>query len=72
VLLPVVRAQDVTARADLGADEKKIFPLVDGVKCVGEIVEQARLGEFEAFSALFQLLTSGAVRLAPEVRSAAS
>ncbi len=72
IVQPVLRPQEVSTRADLSAEEKKIYPLVDGVKSVGEIVEQARLGEFEAFSALFQLLSSGAVRLAPDARAAAS
>jgi Domain of unknown function (DUF4388) len=54
----------VEARPDLPAEAKKVYPLVDGRRTVGEIVEQARLGEFEAFSALFALLEAGAVRLA--------
>ena len=54
----------VDARPDLPAEAKKVYPLVDGRRTVSEIVEQARLGEFEAFSALFALLEAGAVRLA--------
>jgi len=61
---PLVRADEVAKRADLGGDEKKVFPLVNGSRTVADIVEQARLGEFESYAALFQLLTAGLVRLA--------
>lgn len=64
VVQGLVSPGTVAKRTDLGAQEKKLYPLVDGNRTVGEIVEQARLGEFEAYSALFQLFTAGAVRFA--------
>jgi uncharacterized protein DUF4388 len=68
VMAPVA----VAKRTDLGAEEKKLYPLVDGIRTVGEIVEQARLGEFEAYSALFGLLNAGAIRLAAVPLAASS
>jgi hypothetical protein len=62
----------VARRADLGAGEKKIYPLADGTRTVGEIVEQARLGEFETYAALFQLLSAGAIRIAAAPLAASS
>jgi len=60
---PMISARDLSARADIGADEKKVYPLVTGSRTVAEIVDQAHLGEFESYAALFQLLTAGAIRL---------
>ena len=69
---PVLHPGAVAKRADLGAEEKKLYPLVDGNRTVGELVEQARLGEFEAYTALFKLMTAGAVRLAAMPMAATS
>ena len=63
VLRPARQTPDVESRPDLGAEEKKIYPLVDGSRTVGEIVDLARLGEFESYSALFRLQAAGAIRL---------
>src|SRR5258706_5383949 len=61
VLEPLASAKAVGGRSDLGADEQKIFPLIDGVRTIGEVVERARLGECEAYAALYQLVKSGLV-----------
>jgi hypothetical protein len=60
---PLVTRKEVLGRADLGVDEKKVYPLVDGARSVGAIVEEARLGEFESYAALFQLLSAGLIKL---------
>lgn len=59
---PVWKPAEVEKRNDLGEAEKKIYPLVDGGRSILEIVESARLGEFEAYSALQQLLAAGVIR----------
>ncbi len=63
VLRPARQAPEVEARTDLGPEEKKVYPLIDGSRTLGEIVDLARLGEFECYSALFRLQAAGAVRL---------
>jgi hypothetical protein len=63
VIEPTATADEVNGRPDLTADEKRVFPLVDGSRTLGEIVNLARLGEFECYSALFALLSAGALRL---------
>jgi hypothetical protein len=63
VLRPARRPPEIEEQSDLGPEEKQIFPLIDGSRTVGEIVDLARLGEFECYSALFRLQATGAVRL---------
>lgn len=63
VLEPLLPPGAVAARPDLDADEKKIYPFVDGSRPLGEIANLARLGDFECYSALFRLLAAGVLRL---------
>lgn len=63
VLEAALRPGEVATRPDLSADEKSLFPLVDGRRSLGEIANLARLGEFECYSALFNLLSVGALRM---------
>jgi hypothetical protein len=62
---PAARPEDLKAGRNIGDAERRLFPLVDGTRTIAEIVESARLGEFEAYSALHQLLASGLIRVAP-------
>ena len=64
------RLADLAARADVGDAERRLFPLVDGSRSIAEIVESARLGEFEAYTALHQLLSAGLIRVAPTAMAA--
>ena len=71
VLEPLASAKAVGARSDLGLDEQKVFPLIDGTRTIGEVVESARLGEFEAYAALYQLVNAGLVRAGATTAAAA-
>ncbi len=73
VLEPMLPVEDVTKRPDMTPEDKRIFPLVDGVRTIGEIVNIARLGEFECYAALFTLQGAGVIRArgAPQRRAAA-
>jgi len=62
---PAARAEQLAARGDVGEAERRLFPLVDGARTIAEIVESARLGEFEAYTALHQLLATGLIRVTP-------
>jgi hypothetical protein len=72
VLLPAARAEDLAPRRDLDDDGRRLYPLIDGSRTIAEIVESARLGEFEAYSALHRLLALGLIRLSPLPVAAAS
>jgi hypothetical protein len=61
VIEPQLPVEEVNGRPDLTAEEKRVFPLVDGARTLGEIVNLARLGEYECYSALFALLSAGAL-----------
>ncbi len=63
---------EVASRPELTADEKRVYPLIDGTRTLGEIVSLARLGEFECYSALFALSAAGAIVIqsAPARRAA--
>ncbi len=63
VLEPALPPGEVASRPDLASDEKSVFPLADGRRTLGEIANLARLGEFECYSALFNLVSAGALRL---------
>jgi len=63
VLEPAVQAGEVAGRPDLSADDKKVFPLIDGTRGLAEIANLARLGEFECYSSLFNLLNAGVLRI---------
>jgi hypothetical protein len=63
VLEPALAAAEVAGRPDLGADDKKIFALVDGKRTLEDIAGMARQGEFECYTAFFNLHAAGAVRL---------
>ncbi len=63
VLEPGLSAGEVATRPDLTAEEKALYPLADGRRALGEIANLARLGEFECYSALFNLVSTGALRL---------
>ena len=63
VLEPALSAGEVATRPDLTAEEKALYPLADGRRALGEIANLARLGEFECYSALFNLVSTGALRL---------
>ena len=71
VLEPAGTPEQVAARPDLGADEKTVFPLIDGSRSLGEIANLARLGEFEVYSSLFNLVSAGAARVRGAARRAA-
>jgi uncharacterized protein DUF4388 len=62
---PTVRTVDLATRRDVAEDPRRLYPLIDGTRTIAEIVESARLGEFEAYAALHQLLTAGLIRIAP-------
>jgi len=63
VLEPAAQAGDVAGRPDLSPDDKKVFPLVDGARGLAEIANLARVGEFECYSSLFNLLSAGVLRI---------
>lgn len=63
VLEPAIAPAALAARPDLGPDDKKVFTLVDGKRTLEEIIGQARQGEFECFTSLFNLHAAGAVRI---------
>ncbi|MFQ5876845.1 MAG: DUF4388 domain-containing protein [Acidobacteriota bacterium] len=63
VLEPLLPATQLGERPDLTPEDKRIYPLVDGTRTIGEIVGLARLGEFECYAALFALHAAGAVRI---------
>ncbi len=62
ILEPAPSAGEVAARPDLTAEDKSIFTLADGAHTLSEIANLARLGEFECYSALFNLFSAGALR----------
>ena len=64
VLEPTRPVDEVEAHPDLTTEDKKVYPVIDGTRTVGEVVDQARMGEFECYSSLFRLLAMGVVRLA--------
>jgi uncharacterized protein DUF4388 len=68
---PAAKVAELAKRSDIGDAERRIFPLVDGSRSIAEIVESARLGEFEAYTALHQLLIARLIKVQP-VRLAAS
>ncbi len=63
VLIQTLPADEVSGRPDLTSDEKRVFPLVDGTRTLGEIVALARLGEYECYVALFALQAAGAIAI---------
>jgi len=63
VLEAAAQAGEVAGRPDLSADDKKVFPLIDGARGLTEIANLARLGEFECYSSLFNLLSAGVLRI---------
>jgi hypothetical protein len=71
VLEPTGTPEHIAARPDLGADEKTVFPLIDGRRTLGEIANLARLGEFECYSSLFNLVSAAAARVRGATRRAA-
>ena len=62
VLEPARPPGEVAALPDLTPEEKRIFPLLDGTRTLGEVVDVARLGEFECYMALFRLHALGIAR----------
>jgi hypothetical protein len=62
VLEPARPPGEVAARPDLTPEEKRLFPLLDGARTLGEVVDLARLGEFECYLALFRLHALGVAR----------
>jgi len=63
ILEPVLRPGEVGARPDLGPDDRKLLALVDGSRTLAEINSLARQGEFECYSLLFNLVSTGALRV---------
>jgi uncharacterized protein DUF4388 len=63
VLEPAHPPADVAARPDLSPDDRKVYALVDGARTLAEIASLARQGEYECYSSLFNLLTTGALRV---------
>jgi uncharacterized protein DUF4388 len=70
VLEPALPAAEVARRANLSAEEKSLFPLADGSRTLADIAGIARVGEFECFSGLFNLLAAGALRIRPTTTTA--
>jgi len=63
VLEAALAPDQIGARPDLGSEEKKLLGLVDGARSLAEIASLARLGEFECYSLLFNLVAGGILRL---------
>ena len=63
VLEPVLGPGEVGARPDLGPEDKKLLALIDGSRTLAEIAGLARQGEFESFSILFNLVSTGVLRV---------
>ena len=63
ILEPALGPGAVGARPDLGAVDKKLLTLVDGSKTLAEVAGLARLGEFECYSLLFNLVSGGILRV---------
>lgn len=61
ILTPQISTDEIASRPELTADEKRVYRLIDGTRTLGEIVNLARLGEFECYSALFALSAAGAI-----------
>src|SRR5260221_4340223 len=61
VLEPSLPSGEVASKLDLSSEEKSLFPLVNGSRTLSEIANLARLGEFECYSALFNLYSAGAL-----------
>jgi len=51
------------ALPDLDSDEERVCALVDGQRCVQDIIDASLLGSFNACKILVQLLERGAIRL---------
>ena len=63
VLEPALPATEVARRPNLSTEEKSLFSLADGARTLADIAGVARLGEFECFSGLFNLVAAGALRI---------
>jgi hypothetical protein len=63
ILEPALGPGEVGARPDLGNEEKKLLALVDGSRTLAEIAGLARQGEFECYSLLFNLVSTGVLRV---------
>jgi hypothetical protein len=63
VLEPVLGPGEVGARPDLGPDDRKLLALIDGSRTLAEIAGLARQGEFECYSLLFNLVSTGVLRV---------
>jgi uncharacterized protein DUF4388 len=74
VLEPVLGPGEVGARPDLGPEDRKLLALIDGSRTLAEIAGLARQGEFECYSILFNLVSTGVLRvrgaMAPARRAA--
>ncbi len=65
VLEPVPAKGQAASRPDLGAEEKKLLSLAEGTRNLAEIASLARLGEFESYSLLFNLVSAGLLKVRP-------
>ena len=63
VLEPVLGPEEVGARPDLGPEDRKLLALIDGSRTLAEISGLARQGEFECYSILFNLVSTGVLRV---------
>ncbi|OLD66582.1 MAG: hypothetical protein AUI52_03505 [Acidobacteria bacterium 13_1_40CM_2_68_10] len=63
VLEPILGPGEVGARPDIGPDDRKLLALVDGSRTLAEIAGLARQGEFECYSTLFNLVSTGVLRV---------
>lgn len=54
---------ELGARPDLGTDDKRLLGLIDGTRTLAEIAGLARQGEFECYSLLFNLVSTGVLRV---------
>jgi hypothetical protein len=48
----------------LSEDEERVANMLDGTRCVDDVIEISGLGKFHTYSCLYHLLTSGQVELA--------
>src|SRR5262245_14570766 len=63
VLEPVLAPGQVGSRPDLGPEDRKVLAVVDGSRTLAEISTLVRQGEFECYSALFNLVSAGILRV---------
>lgn len=58
------RVERPELKIKLPEDEERVITLVDGERCVTDIIEISGLGKFHTYSCLYHLLSSGQIELA--------